>query len=209
MRTAIASRHPGAAPQSARLSTSRFAKPAGRVALVVTGLFVLAFIGRSAVAGAGATSPGAGPATAGDLTQPATALEPARAPPEAVRNPALSGAPPPVEAPDAPSATTASARASPDDPVVLNTATVDDLRRLPGIGPKRADAIVVLRSRLGRFRAIEDLLKVKGLGRATLRRLRPLVRLDAAVGTMAGPRDGGSPPVPTGPPPQAPWLPQS
>jgi len=68
--------------------------------------------------------------------------------------------------------------ASADDPVVLNTAAADDLRRLPGIGPKRADAILALRARLGRFHAIEDLLKVKGIGRATLKRLRPLVRLD-------------------------------
>jgi competence protein ComEA len=35
-----------------------------------------------------------------------------------------------------------------------------------------------LRDRLQRFRQIEDLLKVKGLGRASLRKLRPLVRLD-------------------------------
>jgi competence protein ComEA len=62
--------------------------------------------------------------------------------------------------------------------VVLNTATLEDLRRLPGIGQKRADAILALRARLGRFRALEDLLKVKGLGRATLKRIRPLVRLD-------------------------------
>jgi len=68
--------------------------------------------------------------------------------------------------------------ASKDDPVVLNTATTEDLRRLPGIGEKRANAILSLRARLGRFRAVEDLLKVKGIGRATLRRLRPLIRLD-------------------------------
>jgi competence protein ComEA len=55
---------------------------------------------------------------------------------------------------------------------------LDDLRRLPGIGEKRATAILALRARLGRLRAIEDLMKVKGIGRATLKRLRPLVRLD-------------------------------
>jgi competence protein ComEA len=62
--------------------------------------------------------------------------------------------------------------------VVLNTAATEDLRRLPGIGEKRASAILALRARLGRFRAVEDLLKVKGIGRATLRRLRPMIRLD-------------------------------
>lgn len=91
-------------------------------------------------------------------------------------------APAPASAPTAP---------TPDSPLVLNTATEDDLRRLPGIGAKRATAIVALRAHLGRFRAIEDLLKVKGIGRATLKRLRPLVRLEAPP-----PPDGGGPAVP-------------
>jgi competence protein ComEA len=47
-------------------------------------------------------------------------------------------------------------------------------------------AILALRARLGRLRAIEDLMKVKGIGRATLKRLRPLVRLDAKVAADAG-----------------------
>ncbi|MGH7271134.1 MAG: ComEA family DNA-binding protein [Polyangiaceae bacterium] len=76
--------------------------------------------------------------------------------------------------------------------MILNTATVDDLRRLPGIGEKRAGAILALRARLGRFRAIEDLLKVKGIGRTMLRRLRPLVRVDPAI----APIDAGEPSPP-------------
>lgn len=85
----------------------------------------------------------------------------------------------------------APSRASPDDPVFLNTASDIELRRLPGVGAKRADAILGLRARLGRFRALEDLLKVKGIGRATLKRLRPLVRLDPPAS------DGGPPRPPT------------
>jgi competence protein ComEA len=53
-----------------------------------------------------------------------------------------------------------------------------ELRRLPGVGEKRADAILVVRKRLGRFSRVEDLLRVKGVGRATLRKWRPLVRLE-------------------------------
>ncbi|MBV9949507.1 MAG: ComEA family DNA-binding protein, partial [Myxococcales bacterium] len=88
--------------------------------------------------------------------------------------------------------------ATTQDPVVLNAASESELRRLPGIGAKRAGAILALRARLGRFRAIEDLLKVKGIGRATLKRLRPLVRLDALV------PDGGPPSsASSGPPPSA------
>ena len=80
--------------------------------------------------------------------------------------------------------------ATPEAGDVLNTAGDADLRRLPGIGAKRADAILALRARLGRFRAVEDLLKVRGIGRATLKRLRPLIRLDAP------PIDAGPPPTP-------------
>jgi competence protein ComEA len=63
--------------------------------------------------------------------------------------------------------------------------------RLPGIGAKRANAIVALRTRLGRFRAVEDLLKVKGIGRATLKRMRPLLRLDPPAVDAGLPRPAG------------------
>lgn len=65
-----------------------------------------------------------------------------------------------------------------DGRVVLNVAAEPDLTRLPGIGPKRAQAIVELRERLGRFSRLEQLLRVRGIGRRTLRRLRPLLVLD-------------------------------
>ena len=55
----------------------------------------------------------------------------------------------------------------------VNRASSDELVLLPGIGPKKAEAIVEWRSRHGRFRHLEDLLEVKGIGNATLERLRP------------------------------------
>ena len=66
----------------------------------------------------------------------------------------------------------------PDGKVVLNNATEEDLRHLPGIGATRAKAILALRAKLGRFGRVEDLLRVKGIGRRSLLRLRPLVVLD-------------------------------
>lgn len=81
----------------------------------------------------------------------------------------------PVPAPPPPM--TSSARASPDDPVFVNYASAEQLQRLPGVGAKRAEAIVALRGRLGRFQRVEDLMRVKGIGRATIKKLRPLVRL--------------------------------
>ncbi len=151
---------------AARVMSSRFAKPVARVALVAMGLALLAVIGRAGSAGAF----GGSPAVLQSSPDAGAVIDPGMAAPSAV-------VATPTATPAVPShgaTTTASA----DDPVVLNTAAADDLRRLPGIGQKRADAILALRARLGRFRAVEDLLKVKGIGRATLKRLRPLVRLD-------------------------------
>ncbi|MDP9148665.1 MAG: helix-hairpin-helix domain-containing protein [Myxococcota bacterium] len=175
------------------MTGSRFVKPVTRVVLASAGLLLLAFIGETAIAGAiGHPMPDTSTPRAASLESSAAASNPS--PPAAASAPSL--------APNGPTASERSARsgaapsaaarspASPDDPVVLNTATEEDLRRLPGIGAKRAAAILALRARLGRFRAIEDLLKVKGVGRATLKRLRPLVRLDP-VPTSGG--TGGAP----------------
>jgi competence protein ComEA len=151
----------------ARVVGSRWAKPIARALLAAAGLVLLAVIGQTAVAGALAAS-AAGAASANIAVAPAES----------------SASLPPTDAPLASTSTATNAPisshgpASADDPVILNDATEADLRRLPGIGAKRADAILSLRARLGRFRAVEDLLKVKGIGRATLKRLRPLVRLD-------------------------------
>jgi competence protein ComEA len=65
----------------------------------------------------------------------------------------------------------------PQEPVDLNTATVDDLDQLPGIGPATAEAIVAYRQERGPFRSVDDLLDVRGIGDAKLAELRPLVRV--------------------------------
>jgi competence protein ComEA len=176
---------------AARVMGSRFAKPVARVALVALGLVLLAVIGRVSAAGAlGGPPPASILPVAADASPDLGLLVaiPAAAP-AAANAPAATNAP--VPAPRA-----GQGSASPDDPVILNSASSEDLRRLPGIGQKRADAILALRARLGRFRAIEDLLKVKGVGRATLKRLRPLVRLDPLPSPSPSPsRDAGSPPA--------------
>jgi competence protein ComEA len=66
-----------------------------------------------------------------------------------------------------------------DGKVILNLASAEDLRHLPGVGPKRADAILALRVRLGRFKQVSDLLRVKGIGVRGLKKLTPHVVLDA------------------------------
>lgn len=66
----------------------------------------------------------------------------------------------------------------PDGRVVLNAATEDDLRKLPRVGPSRAKSILALRAKLGKFRSVNDLLRVKGIGRKTLEHLKPKMVLD-------------------------------
>lgn len=62
----------------------------------------------------------------------------------------------------------------------LNKASVVDLQALPGVGPVRAEAIVLHRIRHGPFRRRDGLLQVEGIGLGTLQALEPhLVPLPA------------------------------
>ncbi|MGE2835023.1 helix-hairpin-helix domain-containing protein [Mycobacterium sp. SMC-4] len=61
--------------------------------------------------------------------------------------------------------------------VDLNTATVEQLDTLPGIGPVTAAAIVAWRDANGRFQSVDQLGDVDGIGPARLDKLRDLVRV--------------------------------
>lgn len=61
-----------------------------------------------------------------------------------------------------------------DPPLDLNRADTAALQALPGVGPALARRIVEARAE-SPFRSVDDLLKVRGIGPATLARLRPLV----------------------------------
>jgi competence protein ComEA len=60
-------------------------------------------------------------------------------------------------------------------PIDVNTATVDQLETLPGIGPTLAGAIVQERERNGPFHIVDDLNRVPGIGDGRLSQLRDLV----------------------------------
>ena len=58
--------------------------------------------------------------------------------------------------------------------IQVNTATPEELERLPGIGPKKAARMVEARSKRP-FRSGADLRRVKGFGPKTVSRLAPLL----------------------------------
>ena len=61
--------------------------------------------------------------------------------------------------------------------VNLNTATVQELDALPGVGPITAAAIVTWRQTNGKFTSVDQLAEVDGIGPARLEKLRALVRV--------------------------------
>ncbi len=62
-------------------------------------------------------------------------------------------------------------------PIVnVNTATLEELQALPGVGATRAHAILETRQARGGFASVDDLLEVKGIGPTGLERLRPHAR---------------------------------
>lgn len=61
-----------------------------------------------------------------------------------------------------------------------NRASDIDLDRLPGVGPSTASAILAARDSGAVFRRPEDLLDVRGIGEATLERMRPWLTFGAA-----------------------------
>ncbi len=55
--------------------------------------------------------------------------------------------------------------------VRINYATVEEIQKLPGIGPSKAKAIVEYRDEIGYFQSAQDLLNVSGIGEKTLESL--------------------------------------
>jgi competence protein ComEA len=92
--------------------------------------------------------------------------------------------------------------------VNLNTAPAEVLSLLPGVGPAKAAAILTYRKRRP-FRTVDELVRIKGIGRKMVRRLRPHLAIAgpttaaaAPAGTAATPPT--APPKPPAPPPRPP-----
>ena len=62
--------------------------------------------------------------------------------------------------------------------VNLNTATADELARLPGVGPSTAQKILEFRQKNGRFTSPDDVMNVKGIGTAKFTKMQPFLRVE-------------------------------
>ncbi|NWF39309.1 helix-hairpin-helix domain-containing protein [Mariprofundus sp. NF] len=65
------------------------------------------------------------------------------------------------------------------DRINLNTATIEQLQALPGIGPSTAAAIEAYRSEHGSFKSVDELTNVKGVGEKRLDAIRDAIEVSS------------------------------
>jgi len=61
----------------------------------------------------------------------------------------------------------------PLEPININTATAEELQQVPGIGPVTADKILKMRKVRGRFKSVNELRAIKGIGPKRLAKMKP------------------------------------
>ncbi len=69
----------------------------------------------------------------------------------------------------------------PEEKLDLNTATAEELQKLPGIGEVLSQAIVEYREEHGPFQSVEELLQVPGIGQGRLENIRDLVTVEPSA----------------------------
>lgn len=57
----------------------------------------------------------------------------------------------------------------------INSATKDELIKLPGVGPSTAEKIIEYREKINGFKKIEDIMKVKGIGQKKFDKMKPYI----------------------------------
>lgn len=68
-------------------------------------------------------------------------------------------------------------KTGPAEPININTASLEQLEQLPGIGPTRAQAIIDYRQQNGNFGGIEDIEKVKGIKEGEFSKIKDMIKV--------------------------------
>ena len=79
----------------------------------------------------------------------------------------------------------AAAKPAPTAKVNLNTATVEQLTTLPGVGPKLAARIVEQRQKEGGFKSTQELMNVRGIGEKNFQKIESYLTVGEARGGSA------------------------
>jgi comEA protein len=89
-------------------------------------------------------------------------------------------------------------------PVNLNTATALELQQVPGIGPSTADKILKMRKSYGPFKSVDDLRAIRGIGPKRMEKMRKYITVGknvAAKNPAGGGAKSSTPPSDSKSPP--------
>ena len=81
-------------------------------------------------------------------------------------------------------------KSPPAKPIDINTANIEQLQQLPGIGPVTAQSILDFRKKSGPFRRAEDLLAIRGISESRFKAIAPYVVFTAEA---RAPQNAASP----------------
>jgi len=65
-----------------------------------------------------------------------------------------------------------------DKSININTAELSELVKLPGIGEKTAEKIIQLRNERGKFKRLEELMDVKGIGEVKFNKIKKFLYIE-------------------------------
>ncbi len=66
----------------------------------------------------------------------------------------------------------------PDKSININTASIEDLVKLPGIGKKTAGNIINFREKISKFKKLEDILNIKGIGTSKFNKIKKYIFIE-------------------------------
>ncbi len=71
---------------------------------------------------------------------------------------------------------------STDQKININTASSEDLQKLPRVGPAVAQRILDYRKENGNFKRVEDIMKVRGIGEKIFAQIKDMITVGAEAG---------------------------